>query len=134
MKSITFYLLLIATAITTFSCKKDVPVSDSLIGTWELSVDVGGWSGTHYHKPGNDTLIKFTDNTYAFYQKGKLIKSGTYVTKMDTSYVYQSQKHRIIFDDENANYTHEFYDIKDNELSLFIDAYDADIATYRRIE
>lgn len=134
MKRNLFYPLLIIIIVIAFSCKKELPISDSLTGTWELRVDIGGWSGTHYHKPGNDTLIKFTDNTYAFYHKGKLIKSGTYVTKIDTSYVYQSQKHRIIFDDENANYTHEFYDIKNNELTLFIDAYDADIATYRRIK
>jgi|GEM_PF-2584915 len=88
MRPKLLYALLVLFLPTVFACKKEVQVSDSIIGTWELSVDYGGWSGTHYHKPGNDTLAVFTAKTYAFYQHGTLIKSGTYTTK---------KRHRLCF-------------------------------------
>lgn len=131
MKRILFFL---AITLLTFGCKKEVPVSDSLTGTWELSVDVGGWSGVHNHKPGNDTLAVFTSGTYSFYQKGTLVKSGNYSTKKDTIYMYGTLGNRIIFDGQDVGSPHEFFEIKNNQLTLFIDAYDAGSTTYRRIK
>ncbi len=134
MRPKLLYALLVLFLPTAFACKKEVPVSDSIIGTWELSVDYGGWSGTHYHKAGNDTLAVFTAKTYAFYQHGTLIKSGTYTTKKDTAYVFHQLKNRIIFDGQDSGYSHEFFDIADNQLSIYLYAYDAGSTTYRRIK
>jgi len=77
-----------------FGCKKDVPVSDSLVGTWELSADINGLSGaiTH-HKAGNDTLIKFTsDGTYTFSEHNKISRSGNYTVRPDSFYVGHTKK------------------------------------------
>ena len=134
MKRNLIYFLLIAVVVAAFSCKKEVPISDSLIGTWELSVDYGGWSGVHIHKPGNDTLAVFTSTTYAFYAKGTLTRSGNYTTKKDTVYMYGTLGNRIIYDDQNSNDIHEFFTIQNNKLNFFIDAWDAGGTTYRRIK
>jgi hypothetical protein len=131
MKRILFFLTI---GFLALSCKKEVPISDSLTGTWELSVEVGGWSGVHNHKLGNDTLVVFTPGTYSFYQKGTLVKSGNYSTKKDTIYMYGTLGNRIIFDGQDAGSPHEFFEIKNNQLTLFIDAYDAGSTTYRRIK
>ncbi|MBS1503659.1 MAG: hypothetical protein JST32_16435, partial [Bacteroidetes bacterium] len=108
--------------------------SDSLKGTWELSVDVGGWSGVHNHKPGNDTLVVFTGTSYSFLQKGVLVRSGTYQTQKDTIFRDHTLGNRIIFDGQDAGYPHEFFTIRNNQLTLFIDAFDAGSTTYRRIK
>src|SRR5579863_834819 len=116
-----FVILIIA----FFGCKKDVPLSDSLTGIWELSVDINGLSGRPtYHKMGNDTLMKFyNDGKYARYELNKLTRSGIYTVKQDTYYMDHTVKNRIIFDNAYDN-THEFFDISNNELSFYLDAYD----------
>jgi hypothetical protein len=134
MKRNLLYLLLAIAIMIVFSCKKELPISDSLTGTWELSVDYGGWSGVHNHKPGNDTLVVFTPTTYAFYQKGSLVKSGTYITKKDTIAMYGTLGNRIIFNSESGVYADEFFTIQNNQLNLFIDGWDAGGTTYRRIK
>jgi hypothetical protein len=131
MKRILFFL---AITVLTFGCKKEVPVSDSIVGTWELSIDGGGWTPVVQHKPGNDTLAVFTSTTYAFYQHNKLIRSGSYMVRKDTSYLYNQLKNRIIYDGQDTAYAREFFDIQNNQLSFFIDAYDAGSTTYRRIK
>jgi len=133
MKLIYYYLLSFAIISLALSCKKDVPISDSLTGTWELRQDGGGWSAIINHKPGNDTLVIFTGTTYSFYNKSKLVRSGPYTVKKDTSYMYGGLKNRIIFDG-NTNDIREFFDIQNNKLSLWIDAYDAPTVTYQRIK
>ena len=115
-------------------CKKNIPVPDSLQGTWELRIDVNGLSGhATYHKAGNDTLMKFTDNRYESYEKGKLIRSGTYQVKRDTFHIINTIKYRIIYDN-NDDMTHQFFDIENNQLSFFLDAYDAPSVIYERIK
>jgi hypothetical protein len=134
MRSYLTLLSVLIAAISFSACKKDkIPVSDSLTGTWELSVDGGGWGPIIHHKPGNDTLAVFTATTYAFYDGKQLVKSGTYITKKDTSYLYNQLKNRIIFDGQSDD-IHQFYDIGNNQLSFFIDANDAGSTTYRRIK
>ena len=122
-------------SIAFSGCKKDVPLSASLTGTWELSLDVSGMTGhvTH-HKPGNDTLMRFTaDGKYSFYDHNQLTGSGTYTVKQDTYSMDHTLKNRIIFDNVYDN-THEFFDISNNELNLFLDAYDAPGIGYRRVK
>lgn len=134
MKRIPFYILLVTTAAVTFSCKKEVPISDSLTGTWELSADFSGWGGSHTHKPGNDTLLVLTSGTYSFSQKGTVVRSGNYTTKKDTIHIYNQLGNRIIFDADDPNYVHEFFTVQNNELNMFDDAWDGSGTTYRRIK
>ena len=134
MKRVLFFLTVLAILLSVFSCKKDIPVSTSLVGTWELSEDINGMTGqaTH-HKSGNDTIAKFSATGYEFYQKGKLVKSGTYSIKQDTFSLSNQVKNRIIWDNEE-NSLRDFFDIENNQLTLFIDAYDAPSVIYRRIK
>jgi hypothetical protein len=134
--SLRILLTLIITAMC-FSCKKDViPISNSLAGTWELSMDVNGFSGSvTHHKPGNDTLMTFTaDGNYAFYDHNKLTKSGKYTVRQDTSYLYNALKNRIIFDYRDSGFTREFFDISNNQLNFFLDANDGGSVTYQRLK
>jgi len=134
MKRITIYILLFTIAVAAFSCKKEIPVSDSLTGTWELSVDYTGWGGTHTHKPGNDTTVVFTDAKYTFSAKGTIVRSGAYTTKKDTIHIYNQLGNRIVFDGDDPNYIHEFYTIQNNQLTIFDDANDGGGTTYRRLK
>jgi hypothetical protein len=136
MKRTLFYLLLLTIAGTVFGCKKDkIPVSSSLAGTWELSLDVNGMTGhvTH-HKSGNDTLAIFTtDGKYSFYNRNDLFRSGSYTVKQDTYSMDHTVRSRIIFDNAYDN-SHEFFDIQNNLLNMYVDAYDAGGVGYRRIK
>jgi len=88
-----------------------------------------------YHKPGNDTLIKFNpDSTYAFYDHNTITQSGNYTVRKDTFYLDHTLKNRIIFEAQGPGFGDEFFDISNNQLSLFLDAYDAGGVTYRRIK
>lgn len=133
MKRILPFLLSITLALGFFGCKKDVPISASLTGTWELREDGGGWGPIVNHKPGNDTLVIFTGTTYSFYNKNKLVRSGAYSVKRDTSYMYSQLKNRIIFDGHTDD-IRQFFDIQNNKLNFWIDAYDAPIVMYQRIK
>ena len=137
MKRALYYLLFLTITGTIFSCKKNViPVSNSLAGTWELSIDINGMTGKPtYHKPGNDTLMAFTaDGKYSFYDHNKLTQSGTYIVRLDTSYLYHALKNHIIFDYEDSGFTREFFDISNNQLNFFLDANDGPGVVYRRIK
>lgn len=133
MKRILPFLLSIALAFGFSGCKKDIPVSGSLTGTWELRQDGGGWSAIVDHKPGNDTLMIFTGTTYSFYTKNKLVRSGAYTVRKDTSFMYGQLKNRIIFDG-NTDDMRQFFDIQNNKLSFWIDAYDTPMVMYQRIK
>ena len=114
--------------------ESNVPVSDSLIGTWELRADVNGITGhVTNHKAGKDTIITFTSNTYESRAKGKLVKSGTYIVKRDTFYLDHTMKNKIIYDNL-PNDISTFFEISNNQLSFIIDAYDAHGVTYQRIK
>ncbi len=131
-------MLLLAITATVFSCKKDkIPISDSIVGTWELSGDVNGFSGrVTVHTPGNDTLVIFTaDGKYSHYDHSTLSVSGTYTVKLDTNSVDHTVKNRIIFNG-NAD-LREFFEISNNQLSLYLDptqVSDAGGVGYRRIK
>lgn len=133
MKRILPFLLSITLAFGSFGCKKDIPVSDSLTGTWELRQDGGGWGAIVNHKPGNDTLVIFTGTAYSFYNKNKLVRSGAYTVRRDTSFMYGQLKNRIIFDGHTDD-IRQFFDIQNNKLNFWIDAYDAPIVMYQRIK
>ncbi|MBS1530670.1 MAG: hypothetical protein JSU01_10205 [Bacteroidetes bacterium] len=125
------FIAILAVAIT--GCKKESRVSNSLTGTWELYMDVNGFTGhATYHKAGNDTLAVFTETTYSFFDGSKLVKSGTYYVKKDTSFLFNRLSNRIIFDGNTVS-TREFFDIQNNQLSFWLDANDAGSSTYKRV-
>lgn len=137
MKIYLHYVILCLLIISCcVACKKEnnLPVSDSLIGTWELRIDINGMTGyaTH-HKAGNDTIIKFTSNTYQSSAKGKVIQSGTYIVKKDTFSLDHTLKNKIIFDNQPSALS-TFFEISNNQLNFEIDAYDAPGAVYERIK
>src|SRR5947209_2701336 len=137
MKRALCYLLLSSITGTIVGCKKDkIPVSNSITGTWELSIDINGLSGkSTYHKAGNDTLMTFTsDGRYSTYDHNTLTKSGTYIVRLDSSFLYHALKKHIIFDGEDPGFTREFFDISSNQLSFFLDANDGPGVVYRRIK
>ncbi|HZX58809.1 MAG TPA: hypothetical protein VFE54_08790 [Mucilaginibacter sp.] len=136
MKRALYYLLSLTIISSIFSCKKDkIPVSDSIVGTWELSMDINGMTGhVTQHKPGNDTLAIFTtDGKYSFYNRNNLFRSGSYTVKRDTYSMDHTVRSRIIFDNAYDN-SHEFFDIQNNLLNMYIDAYDSGGVGYRRIK
>jgi|SRR5579872_1607650 len=139
MKRTLCYLLSLTIIGTIFGCKKDkIPVSNSIVGTWELSSDVNGFSGrVTVHKPGNDTLAIFTaDGKYSHYDHSILSASGTYTVTLDTNSMDHTVKNRIIFNGNDAD-AHEFFDISNNELSMYLDpseVSDSGGVSYRRIK
>jgi len=135
MKRILPFILSLVIVSGTFGCKKDVPLSDSLTGTWELRIDVNGMTGQPtYHKTGNNTLMKFTADHYEFYQKNKLTQSGTYQIKRDTFLLDHTLKYRIVLDGLDDTGFRNFFEIKNNQLTFLIDAYDAPSVIYQRIK
>ncbi len=137
MKKYSHYMILfLLIAGCCIACKKEsnVPVSGSLVGTWELRTDINGMTGhVTQHKAGNDTIIKFTSNTYESSAKGKIIQSGTYSVKKDTFSLDHTLKNKIIFDNQPSALS-TFFEISNNQLNFEIDAYDAPGAVYERIK
>ena len=134
MRKQLLYPLFLLGIISFIGCKKDTPVSDSLTGAWELWTDINGMTGKPtYHKPGNDTLVTFTETKYQFSAQGKIVRSGSYKVKQDTFSLDHTVKNTIVYDNQ-TNDIKIFFAIKDNQLSFFIDAYDASSTIYRRLK
>jgi hypothetical protein len=139
MKRALYSLLSLIIIGAIFSCKKDkIPVSNSIVGTWELSADINGMTGdVTPHKPGNDTLAIFTtDGKYSYYDRSTLRSSGSYTVKQDTNSMDHAVKNRIIFDGNDTG-TPLLFDISNNELSIYIDpseVIDGGGVGYRRIK
>jgi hypothetical protein len=133
-KYLSYIILLLLITACCAGCKKDIPVSNSLIGTWELREDINGLSGKPtYHKKGNDSLIVFTPSNYELRENGKTVNSGTYVVKRDSFHVWNTIKDRIIWDNETDTFR-TFFEINNNQLSIMIDANDAPSVIYQRIK
>jgi hypothetical protein len=130
-----YVMLFLLAGCCCVACKKESPpASTSLVGTWELTADINGMTGhVAHHKAGNDTTITFTSSAYESRENGKMIKSGTYIVKRDSFYIYHMMKDRIIFDNISDN-IRTFFEISGNQLSFIIDAYDAPGVIYVRIK
>lgn len=122
------------------SCKKgNAGSSSTIVGTWEirsLRADIP----TVTYAPGNDSLLKFTDATYAVYSKGRLVKSGTYTIVGDSTFnalvVPAGQfTHRIIYDGNTSGFK-IFLQVSGNELAFiageFVDDSGSEV-TYERV-
>ena len=77
----TALLILITTTICC--CKKKAndccaPGND-LANKWEIRKSVGGIAGTTDYQPANGYILEFKGgNSFAYYDKGNIIQSGTY--------------------------------------------------------
>lgn len=87
MRQIVLTLLIILSLPGFYSCKKcHVDPSNAIIGNWELRKTSGGLSGTTTVYPlGSGYTLKFTGNTYEWYDNGQLFRNGTYSIVNDTS-------------------------------------------------
>ncbi|MGZ3751265.1 MAG: hypothetical protein ACXVB0_07100 [Mucilaginibacter sp.] len=135
MKKQYKYAILLLVISLCVNCKKDaIPVSASLIGTWELRENISGQTGqpTHYNT-GNGNIMKFTATNYEIYSTNSLVKSGTYKVKKDTFSLDHTLRDRIIYDNQD-NSIRTFFAIENNQLNLFIDAYDAPSVIYQRVK
>jgi hypothetical protein len=73
-----------ALVIFSAGCNKSAePVSQDISGTWELRKIEANL--TIDYPPGNGTMLKFTKDTYEFYENGGVASSGNYVLVYDDS-------------------------------------------------
>jgi len=110
------------------SCKKDYSLS--IAGTWEIRSAQNSMIPTISYPPGNDSLLKFTNTTYAVYSKGQMIKSGTYRVVEDHSFNALSVSsgqftHRIIYDGNSGGYK-IFLQVTGNELRFLAGDFSVD--------
>lgn len=113
------YLLLLFLFVTFISCKKNKQSPPpSLVGTWELRI-VASMNPTAFYSPGNDTIIKFTQDTYERYIGGQRTENGTYRVMKDMFPGYEGNVpgNRIIFDNIVSS-PRTSYRIDSNRLSI----------------
>ena len=73
-----------ALVIVSAGCKKSAePASQLITGTWELRKIEAGT--TIDYPPGNGTQLKFTKDSYEFYENGLVVNSGNFVLIYDDS-------------------------------------------------
>lgn len=115
------------------ACKKSNNSSPSVVGTWELRIEVNGFSGAQTNFPnGNGNLLKFTQTTYAEFENHQQIKSGSYQMVKDSFTVMHRVGDRIIYDNE-TNVIHRFITIDGNKLKIEFDGYDTPSYTYEKM-
>lgn len=132
MKNILFFVLAITLGLT--ACKKtDVAVDTQLNGKWELRQLNSGFTGkiTNYFAGNGHTFI-FSGNTYKIMAHDTLEKSGTFTVVNEVSMLSKKNANRIIYDNDK-NTVKTFFEIKNNGLNIFYDAYDAGSTTYQRM-
>ncbi|TKC00680.1 hypothetical protein [Pedobacter cryophilus] len=131
MKKHYLYFLLLSTFLI-ISCKKEeIP---SIVGTWELSRETGGFTGQTKDFPiGNGIIIKFSSDTYQRYENNQLLSSGTYKLMKENSLITREVGNRLIFDN-STNSPRIFTTVSNSRLELFLDAYDGGGVSYRKSE
>ena len=128
-------LSLAFTIVTLFAfsgCKDKETLTSSLQGSWELKSSFNGWTGEVNHPSGNGSVLKFGQTTYEIYSGGKLLKSGVYKVEDAISFLTKLPGKKLVYDNEKDTVV-TFIEIKDNILTLSIDAYDAGSSSYIKI-
>jgi len=120
--------------VVFISCKKQGASPTNLIsGTWELRAESNGWTGTKTYAPGNGNIYVFTADHYQIYSNGSLLKLGTYALTKKTSLLQNKVMDAIVFDDNPTTLTMTV-EVNGDQLSLAVDAYDASLSIYQKIE
>src|SRR4051812_44924019 len=137
MKQNTLMVLLSACLCAIIACNKEndkvVINIQSLVGVWELRTAGGGWEPYKAIPAGNGYITKFTEDAYETDSVGKVISSGTYRIIKDIPLAVGGTTSRIIYDN-NPNDLRTYVALSGDTLSFMIDAYDAESATYIRID
>ena len=120
-------LIVFAAALLLFiGCKKDHNNSNTaepLNGSWEYRGTACYCTAaldSNASKPGNGNIYRFVNGTYKHMEKGKVVKSGTYVVVSDsvTFAGATDPVMRIIYDGDTAA-AKTFFSIKGDKLTLF---------------
>lgn len=132
MKNLKITFVIICTLVS-FSCKKEQKETSTLIGSWELSADVNGFTGTKTsYDPGNGSIIKFTAKNYERFQDGKITESGTYNIEKFMSLITKKEEQEIVYDGRKED-IRSYFNVNGEELSISVDAYDGPGVVFRRI-
>lgn len=127
MKNLLFTTLVILLAT---SCKKSHSDINSLVGKWELTGSIDGFSGAKKDlATGIGNTFIFTDNEYEKREDGKLVRAGNYSIKSFQSMITKKAEKQILFDGIQ-NEVRNYFTVKGDTLILSVDAYDASSSIY----
>lgn len=116
------------------SCKKQVGSPFiNITGTWQLRVQSNGWLGTQTYPKGNGNIYVFTAGQYQLYSGGNLIRHGTYTLTKKTSLLQNRVMDTIVFDG-TPGATTTTVEVNGDQLSIAVDAYDASLSIFQKIE
>ncbi|RDC55284.1 hypothetical protein DU508_17060 [Pedobacter chinensis] len=117
--------------LSLLSCRKDKD-DDKLNlyeGTWEMKSSVNGLNGVRTdYSSGNGNIIILSGSSYEIFSNHQPVTKGTFQIVQETSILTNAMKNRIIYD--NSSDVRTFIEKKDNNLTLFIDAYDGPSTIY----
>lgn len=121
---ITFVILLAT------SCKKSPSNVNSLVGKWELTGTIDGFTGAKKDlATGKGNTFIFTDNDYEKREDGILVRAGNYSIKSFQSIITKRAEKQILFD-SIENGVKNYFTVKGDTLILSLDAYDAPSSIY----
>jgi hypothetical protein len=114
------------------ACKKsENPTPRSIVGKWELSLEVGGIAGiTNHYAPGNGNILQLNaDNTYQTYKQGSLLYHGTYQI-IKSSITFGTNKFDGIYYDHSM--TGDMIQLQNDTLIIGMDYDDGIASSYIR--
>lgn len=131
------YLLILSLSFWLLSCTKESDVvSNSIEGSWELSMAQTGMAPSINYDAGNGNILLFTEKTYKIFENNQLIKSGSYTIVQDTS-VKESTclelpadkfKKRLLYDSGESKL---FIQIENNKLTTISGCFALDAGSYK---
>lgn len=126
--------ILIVTLLILGGCTKDKKFTTGFEGTWELRKTMNGQTGNVTEVPsGNGTRLVFSKGQFKRYLEGKLINEGRYQIYSYTTSITKEMAYKVILNNEDPSSTSTYYSIKNGELLVTGDVYDAPIDYYRKI-
>lgn len=138
MRNLILMLALAGFFTLLSSCENEKinPASESgvtVLGSWELRREWGGWSGLQTYPAGNGHIYKFTANRYEFFHDEQLIKRGEYEIVQDTVQLFNQVRSIIRFDHQPFDNMF-IVEHTGKTLTLAVDANDAPEMVYERIK
>ena len=127
--------LLVCFLLLSFAgCKKDAESRTALEGTWELKSETNGMKGgiTQY-PPNNGNLVVFSGSRYQTFFNKQLVKSGSFKIVEEMRNLTNSKGNRIIYDND-SDQVRTFFNVSDNGLEMFVDAFDGPGTLYIKKE
>ncbi|WP_207423441.1 hypothetical protein [Desertivirga brevis] len=116
------------------ACKKEAPISNAMVGEWELAGSVNGMTGRmNKNTSGNGNLLKISRQSYERYDHWNLVESGSYSIRQENSILYNKRLNRIIFNEEFDS-PRSFVTIESDQLTIWLDAFDGPSVTYKKLK